>query len=252
MKRCLLILVLLLTSISTFAQNNKQDVVYLKNGSIIRGEIVNLVPNEAVKIKTADGSVFAYAMDEVKEITKEPAVKPEKKNRIIEKRKGYIGLSLGPSIPLGNYANAARGNAETGIYLGLVNFGYLFSDHLGITATFFSGANTLKHDDYNGWGYGGLMVGPLLSQSFSSKLELDLRPMIGFASAIYPYNDYEDLSNSSFAYNIGAMLRMNVGRRFALLVHADFFSTKPNFEYYDIQQRISTLNLGFGIAYRLR
>ncbi len=48
-----------------------QEVVYLKNGSIIRGVIIEQVPNESLKIQTADGSIFAYPMDEVEKITKE-------------------------------------------------------------------------------------------------------------------------------------------------------------------------------------
>jgi hypothetical protein len=48
-----------------------QDVVYLKNGSIIRGIIVEQIPNKTLKIKTADGSVFVYQMDDVTRITRE-------------------------------------------------------------------------------------------------------------------------------------------------------------------------------------
>ncbi len=48
-----------------------QEVVYLKNGSIIRGIIIEQVPNESLKIETADGSLFVFRMDEVSKITKE-------------------------------------------------------------------------------------------------------------------------------------------------------------------------------------
>lgn len=47
------------------------DVVYLKNGSVIRGMIIEQVPNVSIKIQTADGSVFFYKMEEVEKITKE-------------------------------------------------------------------------------------------------------------------------------------------------------------------------------------
>lgn len=49
-----------------------QDVLYLKNGSIIRGIIIEQIPNKTLKIKTADGSVFVYQMDDVERITREP------------------------------------------------------------------------------------------------------------------------------------------------------------------------------------
>ncbi len=69
MKRILFCL-FLLVSVAASAQT-MQEVVYLKNGSVIRGIVIEQVPNESLKIQTADGSVFAYQMDEVEKITKE-------------------------------------------------------------------------------------------------------------------------------------------------------------------------------------
>lgn len=48
-----------------------QDVLYLKNGSVIKGVIIEQVPNESLKIQTADGSIFVYEMDQVAKIAKE-------------------------------------------------------------------------------------------------------------------------------------------------------------------------------------
>jgi hypothetical protein len=49
------------------------DVVYLKNGSIIRGRIMEQIPNVSLKIETRDGSLFVYKFDEVEKITREDA-----------------------------------------------------------------------------------------------------------------------------------------------------------------------------------
>lgn len=71
MRKLLLLFALLAAfSIQCIAQSYT-EVVYLKNGSIIRGIVIEQVPNKSLKIKTADGSIFAYAMDEVEKITKE-------------------------------------------------------------------------------------------------------------------------------------------------------------------------------------
>ena len=64
MKRTILFLVCLMGMTFAFAQGNMQDVVYLKNGSIIRGEIIEMVSGETVKIMTVDGSVFVWDMEE--------------------------------------------------------------------------------------------------------------------------------------------------------------------------------------------
>jgi len=47
------------------------DVVYLKNGSVIRGMIIEQTPNVSLKIQTRDGSVFVFKMDELEKMTKE-------------------------------------------------------------------------------------------------------------------------------------------------------------------------------------
>jgi len=71
MKRNLLTTVFVLTVTILFAQNNFQDVVYLKNGSIIRGIIVEQIPNESLKIETADGSLFVFRISDVERMTRE-------------------------------------------------------------------------------------------------------------------------------------------------------------------------------------
>lgn len=59
-----------------YAQGQMQDVVYLKDGSIIRGMIIEMVPNAAIKVQMKDGSVFVFKMENVDRITKEPELKP--------------------------------------------------------------------------------------------------------------------------------------------------------------------------------
>jgi TM2 domain-containing membrane protein YozV len=54
-----------------FAQQLMQEVVYLKNGSIIRGVIIEQVPNVSIKIQTTDGNVFVYDIQDILKITKE-------------------------------------------------------------------------------------------------------------------------------------------------------------------------------------
>lgn len=69
MRKCILLVGMLLAVGSLSAQRNAQTV-YLKNGSEIRGEIVEEVPGESIKVRTRDGNVFVYRMDEVQRITR--------------------------------------------------------------------------------------------------------------------------------------------------------------------------------------
>ncbi len=70
MKRLFICLfVLLIGAAANFAM--AQDVVYLKNGSVIKGSVVEIKPSESLKIKTADGSLFVYKMSEVDRIERD-------------------------------------------------------------------------------------------------------------------------------------------------------------------------------------
>jgi hypothetical protein len=63
---------ILWSSTQTNAQSNYEDVVYLKSGSVVRGVIIEQIPNETIKIQTADRNIFVYNMGDVIKITKEP------------------------------------------------------------------------------------------------------------------------------------------------------------------------------------
>ena len=71
MKKVLLLVAIFFLSVfSAFAQKY-EDVVYLKNGSIIHGIIIEQVINESLKIQTRDGNVFVFDIADVQKITKE-------------------------------------------------------------------------------------------------------------------------------------------------------------------------------------
>lgn len=69
MKRFYLIVAALLAGVS-FAMASS-ETVFLKNGSVIKGEIIEQVPGQSIKVKTNDGSIFVFANDEIERISKE-------------------------------------------------------------------------------------------------------------------------------------------------------------------------------------
>ena len=79
MKKRLFIFVLVVTTIvlpyNSIAQMSYEDVVYLKNGSIIHGIIIEQIPNQSIKIQTHDGNVFVYKIEEIEKMTKEQSRK---------------------------------------------------------------------------------------------------------------------------------------------------------------------------------
>lgn len=104
MKKILFLCVLLFAVVqASFSQNNLIEVVYLKNGSIIKGTIIEQIPNKSLKIETRDGSFLVCDMEDVIKITKEP----------IRSRK-----QISADLYAGEYVR--RG------YKGFVDFGYTF------------------------------------------------------------------------------------------------------------------------------
>jgi hypothetical protein len=78
------------------AQNADQDVVYLKNGGIMHGKVIELIPEKSVKLQTSDGNIQVFTMAEIESIKKEtiPAevVLPEPRNKI---ESWYLYFALG-------------------------------------------------------------------------------------------------------------------------------------------------------------
>ena len=56
-----------------------EDVVYLKDGTIVRGTIIEQIPGKSLKIQTQGGSMFIYTLEEIAKIVKEPVLEPEVK-----------------------------------------------------------------------------------------------------------------------------------------------------------------------------
>lgn len=72
MKRIfILALVALISFAMPAAAQQYQEVVYLKNGSVIKGTVIEQIPGQSVKVQTQDGSIFVYKMSEVDKIVKE-------------------------------------------------------------------------------------------------------------------------------------------------------------------------------------
>lgn len=96
MKQILIILVLSQICLLTFGQK-KIDVIYLNNGSVIKGKIVEQT-NDKIKIETCCGSIFAFDMADVLQTNQE-----EDKSQKTLKENGYINLtSMGVLIGTGS------------------------------------------------------------------------------------------------------------------------------------------------------
>ena len=72
MKRFLILVcvTLLCGVVSAQAQSQTSEIVYLKDGSVLKGKVVEMLPDQ-IKVQTSDGSLFVYPMNEVERVEKE-------------------------------------------------------------------------------------------------------------------------------------------------------------------------------------
>ena len=142
------------------AQSSAEEVIYLKNGSVIRGIIVEQVPNQSLKIQTKDKNIFVFNFEEIEKISKdllpESNITEQNKNsydKSIElfnqsNQRAFILLNCGYALSMGaqnisyySFYNETVGSSSysseqvnvslaKGLSLGGA-LGYMFNDHFG-------------------------------------------------------------------------------------------------------------------------
>ena len=122
MKKPAIVLLTLLFLVSiTYAQTGKRDVIYLKNGSIIYGQIISSLPSGQVKIKTRDNSLWVFEAPQIDSISKSTRV-------FSQIHTGYFNLTE-MGILVGN------SNNKYGSPFSMMNIsGWQFKDHFSIGA----------------------------------------------------------------------------------------------------------------------
>jgi len=115
----LVLFMLLMTTGASFGNSTDyEDVVYLKNGGIIRGVIIEQIPGQSLKIQTRDGNVFVYKLDEIDRFTKEPTKVRQLNANSPGKKSGGTAFVLSLLIPGGGQFYNGQGG-KGAIMLGL-------------------------------------------------------------------------------------------------------------------------------------
>lgn len=188
-------------------------------------------------------------------------------------QKGFVGISLGPSIPLGNFASKNVNSQEAGFAKPGATFditaGYkLGGSHFGIIATlrgqsYAYDTQPLVNDlsfqapqfnwnvENSTWRTGSFLIGGFGSIPISERVFLDARAMVGFANSTSPQlnitgTDLTDTfwvkrdsrSASSLAYLFGAGFKFDVAPKLYLLTNIDYMATSPEFSNVDLTTSI--------------
>lgn len=242
MRTKLLLLLICVCSLSLsdlYAQRVMQDVVYLKNGSRIRGIVIEFVPSKGVKIETSDGSLFAFKEAEIERIVREQSPERGALGGSALDRGGYLGLSLGIS--------ASPSLEQLGGRIDLIDFGYLLHKNIGLSAKVGASVYEVSSVSINGVPQyddarlilGRVLAGGLFSFSTGKHGRIELKPMIGLGWASVTK---VATSSAMFAWEAGAQYRLHLGRSTDLMTGLSYSGLG---EFTDF-----ALTLGF--AFRLR
>ena len=169
----------------------------------------------------------------------------------------YIGSTLGPAIPVGDYGDKSRSvtfrahprGSYTGMQIRLINLGVFFTDRIGVTATVLGGANPVDLGGSNRWSYSGALIGPLISLPITHNVDWDVRPMVGYAVHT---EDTIDEYPTSMAINLGSTFRLKITDSFSLLAGLDYYLSNASFENPRFSQPMGTVSLDMGVAYTFR
>lgn len=167
----------------------------------------------------------------------------------------FIGISLGPSFPLGDFGsssalNSHAGYAKNGYTGNVVNIGYNFKNRFGISVIGFDSQYDVKEGGAGQWwDVSGLMAGPMYSVPLNDDLYFDIKPVAGFGGAALNVNDTEQDQKQGLAADLSISLRYNFAIRWCLVADAGLFYYRQK-EYISGTNNLMNLNLGAGIVYR--
>ncbi len=178
-------------SLSTLAQKNSEDVIYLKDGSVLRGEIIEM-NDDQIKIQILGGSILVYDRSEMDRMEKQAPIFNGKLKERYMKTKGVYYLGETGFLWQNPYEDAPGVNIQaaagymwspqlaTGIGIGASAYldYFLMPIYLDLrsqlTETIYAfvdigyGIKTNKREDYV-TDRGGFMINPGIGFKFNTK-----------------------------------------------------------------------------------
>jgi hypothetical protein len=171
-------------------------------------------------------------------------------------RRGFIGLGIGPSLPVAGFADALPsheqgGRTTTGYTDTLVNLGYRFRERFGLAVAFSYSEYPVRGDDDDWWQVAGVTGGPMYSLPLSPRAALDLKAMLGMIVLTPVVDGYttDDGVGVGLGFDLRATLRYDVFRRWALFVDGGLHSSNASFDA-TTRADYRALVSGFGVAFR--
>ena len=159
---------------AAWAQNRTVDEIYLQNGAVLKGRIVEEEPGKTLTFETSDGSRFVYSISDVKKIVRgNVQLRTPLANA---SRVSYYSVNLGMATDFENSIGMGLNLADLNFGIGKSGFGIALS---------FGGTSFVHSAYYNEFkvtattNIAHLAVGPSFTWCFST-IALTPRALLGY------------------------------------------------------------------------
>ncbi len=240
---------------SAVAALNRGNTVYLKDGTAVSGQIIEIIPDRSITVKQPNDSIAVYRMADVARVSREdtlldaiapPGAPPGSSaaSTPVDQqvpRRSFFRLLAGAAIPVGEFGSdgASGGAAATGISVAaegvfpidphadfIAGLTYCSNgvdvDKLGLGGT----GVTATADSWNTlWPMVGIRLRASLSEAVEAQVAGRLGMLIGWSPAIrlsngVNYVDFSSASGKALAYGAGGGVLIN--GKFSIDLHYYF------------------------------
>ncbi len=237
------------------------DVLHLKQGGVVKGQITQIVPNSVIRIKTLEGSIYEFNMEEIKSIDKDTIYVQNANESGNQYKTGKLilddpadsdpmvnnsstSLNIGLAIPISDFADKDNGMAKTGFTFGL---SYASRGEIGGLINVSYAYNSIDLQDRpvqstgswsTFWALGGLKIGtrnptgnnfycgPILGFCIASSPSVEGTTLVSTGSS-YTYAKVTQESASAVAFAYGGICSVNINHFQLGLV---YMFCEPEFE----------------------
>lgn len=238
---CYLLVFFLLSFQFIFSQSSMLDVIYLKNGSIIKGEILEITRERIIKIQTTDNKTWSFHLEEVDRVVKEPGQRISLTNTYLNA--GFINYSS-----LGLLVGDESATHQAPFSITMTN-GYIFASKISVGAGF--GLEFLDRTSI-----------PLFADLRYYLTKNKLSPYFMFQGGYsFPIEDehdeyYQERNNiGGYMVNPGIGFLLNFQSGGALQFNVGYRNQLLRYEYNDafdteLKQYYNRFNIRFGLIFR--
>lgn len=228
LRNTILKLLLLFIPMLAVAQTRNTDVVYLNNGNVVEGVIIESVPDVSIRIRALNGNEYDYKMIEIRKIDTKLIV-PEESQRAAYVHHDDLEKGYWYAVE-GSYGHAVfRSNSDGYAQLSFTN-GYRLNEYLrvggGFGARWYVVNNSCRHAS-NDWSF------PIYVNARGNVISQNVLRVVPFWSF-----DTGVAINDGFFFSPTFGVRLG-GKRSNLLLALSYLGQNMKFDYMTTGQTIA-------------